>query len=389
MGLRDFFSRFRTNSDDEMVGSGANPSTIPVTSSRVTPLAAVCEANDFDGAMDLLQGGADPNDVSRDGRTPLFYCNEVALVSLLVHFGADVNATDNEGNTPIMKYLRGENFNSNGERAIIVLIEAGADLDVRNNEGLNARNIASRAVSYGGEELPAAFEQGLRVVDNRKRIFDAKASQQRARREAWHREMNPIADSNPRNVIPNCFLACNMNDIEVLRAHEDVVRRSIRSTMGGGGMNVQTMLMTACADSSVEVVEYLLSLGSDINQLDDTGQAPLRYAAVSWLDAERKIELLLDAGADVNHRCYDESAALSDAAYRQNTAAAKALIAHGADVNNRDSQGFSALSWTCGQGVPEADIVELLLRHGADVNDLYERGCALQYIDYGNSQKYQ
>lgn len=192
------------------------------------------------------------------------------------------------------------------------------------------------------------------MVENRKRAFEAKASQQRARRESWHAEMNPIVDNSPRNVVTNCFLACNMNDIDVLKAHEDEVRSHITTTIGGGNMNVQTMLMMACVDASAEVVEYLIELGSDVNQLDDTGQAPLRYSAVSWIDAEKKIELLLAAGADINHRSYDGSTALSDAAYRQNVPVAKALIAH-----------------------------------GADVGDLYERGCALQYIDYGDNHTYQ
>jgi ankyrin repeat protein len=407
MGLRDFFNGLKKNSN---IDGSSSPAPLPVEPSlvpRLTPLCAACKEGDFETAVALLKGGADPNEASYDGRTPLFYCSEAALVGLLVHFGADVNATDEAGNTPLMEILRGENVNSNGERAVIVLIESGADTEAKNSDGLSARDIAaSRKGSLSDfdqymldqgfaietdshDEMYAAFEQGLRVIGNRKRAFEAKTSQQRARRESWHAEMNPIADNSPRNVVTNCFLACNMNDIEVLKAHEDEVRSHIATTIGGGNMNVQTMLMMACVDASAEVVEYLIELGSDVNQLDDTGQAPLRYAAVSWIDAEKKIELLLAAGADINHRSYDGSTALSDAAYRQNVPAAKALIAHGADVSNRDAQGFSALSWTCGQGVPEADIVELLLRYGADVGDLYERGCALQYIDYGDNHTYQ
>lgn len=408
MGLRDFFSGLKTRpNDDEKNAPVAAAPAESTQAAKLTPLTEACREGDFETAMALLKGGADPNEASYDGRTPLFHCNEVALVSLLVHFGADVNAKDKDGNTPLMEILGGENVKSNGERAVIVLIESGADVEAKNSDGLSARDIAaSRKASLSEfdqymldqgfdvetdshDEMYAALEQGLRVIGNRERAFEAKASQQRARRESWRAEMNPIADNSPRNVVTNCFLACNMNDIDVLRVHEDEVRSHITTTIGGGNMNVQTMLMMACVDASAEVVEYLIELGSDVNQLDDTGQAPLRYAAVSWIDAEKKIELLLDAGADISHRSYDGSTALSDAAYRQNVPAARALIAHGADVGNRDSQGFSALSWTCGQGVPGADIVELLLRCGADVNDLYERGCALQYIDYCDNYAYQ
>lgn len=372
-----------------------------------TSLIQACKNGDFDAAMRLLKQGADPNAASSDGRTPLFYCSEVALISLLIHYGANVNAADNEGNTPLMAVLKGENFHSNGERAIMVLIESGADTDARNAEGLSACDIAASRkaaptefdqfmmsegmdVELGGDEdMNAALAQGMRNAAEKKRAFDEKLSQQRARRDEWHREMNPFGDGDWQNVIMNCFVASTLSDIDVLKAHEDTVRSNITVRMRLGNMQEQTMLMAACVDASAEVVEYLLSLGADANQVDDTGQAPLRYAAVSWIDTEKKIELLLNAGADINHLSDDGSAALSDAAFHRNVAATRKLLAHGANVNNRDTQGYTALSWACGQGAPDADIVELLLRYGANVEDLYDMDCALQYLDYANGSGWQ
>jgi ankyrin repeat protein len=400
MGLFDFFKKQNSSSPVATNSSDNMSSTTGAAQPRTTELAVACEAGDFDRAIQLLRDGANPNEVSSDGRTPLFYCKEVALVSLLIHFGADVNATDLEGNTPLMEILKGENVNSNGERAVIVLIESGADVGVRNKQGLSARDIAASRKAAPSEfeqymldsgvdveieshdEMYAALEQGLSVVANKKRAFDGKLQQQGMKRAAWREEMNPLADGDFNTVTMNCFLACTLNDIEVLKAHEETVREYINMRMKVGDMQQRSMLMSACVDSSAEIVEYLLSLGADVNQVDDSGQAPLRYAAVSWIDIERKIRLLLDAGADVNHRGNDGSAALSDAAFYQNDTAAKVLLANGADVNNRDSQGYTAISWTCGKGAPEGDIVELLLRYGADVRDLYAMNCVLQYSDY-------
>lgn len=406
-----FFDRFKAKNEQ----SGQAETTAPTANSiakgfPASPLIKACEANDFDAAMRLLKEGADPNEKSPDGRTPLFFCSEVALICLLLHFGADANATDNDGNTALMTILNGENVNSNGERAVVVLIEAGTDVEVRNRDGLTARDIAASRkapltefdrylIDSGGDveteshdEMYAAYEQGLRVVGDTKRRIQGLEERQRAERERWLEESDPLnPDYDFGRMMIECYNACALSEISVLKAHENTVRHFINMTVNRSSLSnsSMTMLMMACENASAEIVEYLISLGADVNQVDGSGQAALRYAAVSWLDVEKKIDLLVKAGADVNHLSNDGSAALSDAAFHQNVAAAQALIARGADVNNRDSQGYTALSWTCGQGAPNADMVELLLRCGANVNDLYEACCVLQYIDYVNVSGYQ
>lgn len=356
------------------------------TSPELPALSAACAAGNFDEAVFLLKSGADPNEKSADGRAPLFYCNEVALVCLLEHFGADVNAVDAFGNTPIISFLTSENVRHNSERAIIFLIEAGTDVDAKNEEGLSAREIANSVDDF---EIRAAFAQGLEIVERKKRSYEDALAKQRIDRAEWYAECKPLESTdNWEQTIANCFNACVLSDLDVLRANEDFVRDNLSVEMGSESTNWRSMLMMACTDASIEVVNYLIALGADVDQTDNTGQTALRYAAISWRDAAEKIDALIGAGANVNHRSNDGSTALSDAAYEQNAAAIRALISHGADVGNRDFQGYTAISWTCGKGVPEADIVELLLRAGADVNDLYEMGCALQYVDYETDARY-
>jgi hypothetical protein len=62
----------------------------------------------------------------------------------------------------------------------------------------------------------------------------------------------------------------------------------------------------------------------------------------------------------------DNSAALVTAATKGDVAAAKSLLAGGADSNSHDANGYSALNWAARNG--HLDIARLLIDQGADVN---------------------
>ena len=72
----------------------------------------------------LLEDGADVNAVDSKGRTPLYwacYKNNPELVKVLIQAGADVNAVDSYGNTPLYWVC----YNNNPD-LVKVLIQAGA-----------------------------------------------------------------------------------------------------------------------------------------------------------------------------------------------------------------------------------------------------------------------
>lgn len=105
---------------------------------------ALCEALinfDMDCAEELLRQGADPNERNADyNETALhlavisdFYVgNSCDMPKLLIEAGADVNATDNRGQTPLMWAVTKNVY------AIEFLIEKGASLDIKDHEGRTA-----------------------------------------------------------------------------------------------------------------------------------------------------------------------------------------------------------------------------------------------------------
>jgi ankyrin repeat protein len=69
------------------------------------------------------------------------------VVALLVQAGADVNAADENGMTPLMAAARGKA----DAKTVQLLREAGANLDAKNKEGRTALDIVKQ--SNGAEEL--------------------------------------------------------------------------------------------------------------------------------------------------------------------------------------------------------------------------------------------
>lgn len=79
------------------------------------------------------------------------------------------------------------------------------------------------------------------------------------------------------------------------------------------------------------------------------------------------VSALIAKGADVNARNSYGWTALSHAARAGNTELVKLLLAHGADANARDQSGWTPLMRAAMKGHAEA--VRVLLEHGAAVND--------------------
>lgn len=122
------------------------------------------------------------------------------------------------------------------------------------------------------------------------------------------------------------------------------------------------MVMPAL-EGRIDVVQYLLDKGADLNARDRFGQSALGSAASKG--QMNIIRLLLDKGADVNANGGD---ALQSAACAQNShiEIVNLLLARGADVNAKRDDGMTAAY--CVAAGNRTDILQLLLDKGADPN---------------------
>ena len=129
-----------------------------------------------------------------------------------------------------------------------------------------------------------------------------------------------------------------------------------------------TALHSASAEGHLQVVQYLLRYGVDVNIRDSGLETPLSLA--SWRGHCGVIQCLLEHGADVRLRDQFQNTPLILAMY-WGVEAVRLLLEHNAEVNAQDKEGLTALHHAILShrfNAERPQRVRLLLKHGANVN---------------------
>ncbi|HZS44634.1 MAG TPA: ankyrin repeat domain-containing protein [Blastocatellia bacterium] len=138
-------------------------------------------------------------------------------------------------------------------------------------------------------------------------------------------------------------------------------------------------LLTSSGIAKPEVIKELISRGADVNQ-DDGSFTPLMYAAVGFVP--ENLDVLIKAGADVNHR-NDANSALTLTISEHKVEAFRILINAGAKVDFKDEFG-TALMMAADENDPV--FVKLLIEKGAPVNEVNNEGLSALMVaaEYDN-----
>ncbi|MEP6783399.1 MAG: ankyrin repeat domain-containing protein, partial [Acidobacteriota bacterium] len=217
----------------------------------------------------LIEAGADVNAKNRRGSTPMHWAiDNDAKVQFLLAKGANVNVKQVEGRTPLYQ----ASSLGNGIVVIRRLLAAGAD---PNLALANGRTPLMAAASRGDVAVMQALVNAGATIDIRNGAGETAL-------------MLAAEDGNPAAVKL------------LLDRGADAKARSKRN---------ETALGNAATAGNTETVRLLLDHGADVNTRNIRGYSPLMLAASSDAIPAGVVKLLLDHGADSSFAAdYDETA---------------------------------------------------------------------------------
>ena len=315
-----------------------------------------------------LDAGADANARDEYGNTPLHnlaIANSgfvADVIALLVEAGADVNARNHAGATPFhvaLADVRERDANA------IALLDAGADFDIDGDGGETAARTAKKwsfITRYGfGEVTRTPFMRKLLELGMDPALLDnAPDSSDPTSCDNWF--TSAFFTSATLEAVAGC-----------IDSGADANARSV--DWSEIQLPVGSTPLHAAAGWAIDpaVISLLVDAGAEVNVADEEGYFPLHRAAQRGTPAV--VRALLDAGADVDAWAkgygvdagWDYTPLHEAVGENRNLEVAATLLRAGANVNAWGESGRTPLH-RAAAGHPDPAAIRLLLEAGAEVN---------------------
>ncbi|HUS34846.1 MAG TPA: ankyrin repeat domain-containing protein [Verrucomicrobiae bacterium] len=307
----------------------------------------------------LVNRGADVNGKDKKGQTAMMWAaaeGHAPVVDLLIKKGADFKTPVDGGFTPFFFAIR------EGRAEVVdVLLKAGVDV----NEAMQPKRKAGRGPQAGMTPLVLAVENGhfelaLNLVKTGADPNDLRPGYAALHAITWTRkpEMGEGEDGLPppdgSGTVDSLRFVC-----ELVKLGADVNLRMTNNYNNFGGLNKAgaTPFLLAAKTADINLLKLFYELGADPNIPSFQGATPLIAAAglgtlaageVAGTEDEvvEVLEWLVKLGADVNAIDKNGETAMHAAAYKNLPKAVDFLASHGAKIeiwNQKNKQGWTPL----------------------------------------------
>lgn len=321
------------------------------------------------------------------------------IVKLLLDDGAKIDASGDNGATPLMLASKGsfetakllldrkanlESKDKSGYSAIFyaagwgkvdilkLLIERGANVTAQANNGItvldNGAASCNKEIAALLREKGAKFEAG----GNRDQqlVLAAEAGQIDIVKQLLDQGVSAGGVAGADTPLSWAAYCGQTEAVAFLLDH--------RANIDSAGKDKDTPLIKAAGAGHTETVALLLKRHANPEQKGSSGNTPLMVAAISREDTADIIKLLFDKGAKIEARDDNGGTALITAASFGNPANVVHLLDRHPNLEAENRFGQTALSAAAQQG--RADIVKLLLDKGANIDGGSNGGSLLQLI---------
>ncbi len=317
----------------------------------------------------VAEKGADKNAVNAKGQTPLMFAavlGKKAAVDSLIKLGADLNRADSEGFAPLSRTIKLRRAD-----LALALIAAGANVNSAPNSPLNVAYDSNQlkpfeALVKAGANVNAVHEksgQALLIelikrerIAYAKLIIDAGASLD-------------AADAEANSPLVICVKQTVPDLVTVLLARG----LSVETRDGAGKTLMQIAhqnIMARVTPSRAKLFRLLLDAGANPNTLSASGRVMLFEQSESG--RYKQVADLLEKGADVNTRDKTGNLVLHTTAQRNQLGTMKLIVLKFTDVNIAGDSGNTAAHFAARGGA--GGILKLLKDRGANLEQKNNAG---------------
>lgn len=325
-----------------------------------------CRNGRIESVKALLKLGADPNHIAKlTLSTPLMdaiFAKNAELIKILLDNGAKVDFINNAGNSPLLAAI-----DMNDPNLVTVLINKGADVNCRTKGNDTLFMLIAKIPDLNLEIAGILLAKGVPLdARNSKNqtALDIAIQMKNTKLEKFLKNAQDVIDRK----LADAFIRKNQSDMEsLLKIGANPNFKLVAGT---------TVFLEAIdAGMSAHIIKKMIDHGANVKDKHywkGRGR-PAMHLAVFNKESSEIIELLSKKGADVNEEDDKGVTALNKACQNGKLESVKTLLKLGADPNHIAKVGLSS-PLIDAMSTGNIEIIELLLKKGVTVNQVDEQG---------------
>jgi ankyrin repeat protein len=346
-----------------LLAKGAPANARNVEQPGDTVLMAAASGASLETLQLLLAAGADIKATNDDGQTALMKAvtldhrynpaQRLPMIELLLSKGAEINAKAKDGKTPLLHSVVQHMSEAGGvishPEVVKLLLDRGADLKASDRAGDNALLLTVGVWQGPTDIVRLLLEKGIDANwQNNKGISALMIAVEKPNPDVIRLLLDKGVDLNLRDAdgataLDHAVSAGNTEIAKNLLARGAHSKKEYKSQGDLVTATTNFALLRAAMNNKLAEVKEFVAAGADINSRNHIGDTPLMLAVEYGYGRVDVVNYLVEKGADLNITNINGETALMLATSSNNSEAAEILLAHKAAIDPRNSQLQTAL----------------------------------------------